>query len=96
MRLFVPEADDSAQRVEETAETFSGLFGGATSYKAVGYWQSDVDGLVREHVTIVEAFCDTDAVNREIDSVLDTAEQLKLSMKQEAVAVEINNKLYLV
>ena len=52
--------------------------------------------MVVEEVTIVRTFVSQQALERNLDSVIGYATELKLTMKQEAVAVDIDNQLLLV
>ena len=102
VRMFVPSTCDVDQEVDTTAHVariqgrFSELFGGATTYKAVGCWKSPTAGLVTEKVTIVESHCTEQALGEGIDSVLELARTLRTELSQDAVAIEVNGKLYLI
>ena len=100
--LFVPSTMDVDQDVDnriqvQSALSFLGnLFGGATSSNAEGAWQSEESGLVTEQVTIVRTFVSKKALNTHLDDVFSFASELKMKMKQEAVAVSVDNQLILV
>lgn len=88
------EVDNSAY-VQQVMKELAELFGGATAYQASGAWISEEKGLIIENVTIVYAYCDT-LTNEAIDDVIKICEHIKEEMKQEAVSIEINNKLYFI
>jgi len=80
--------------VENVLSGLSDLCGGATSTEALGYFQSPGGTLVKERVTLAYAFVsDLDSI---LDDVLDLAIHLKAQARQESVALEIDNELYLI
>ena len=102
IKLYIPStietnksADNRAQ-VDETLILFSQLFGGATSYDAVGAWESAKAGLVKEKVKIVQSYATGEQVEESIDLVIRHAEQIKIEMSQEAISLEYDNKLYFI
>ncbi len=94
--LDVDMSVDNTQQVQQTLNFLGSIFGGATSSNAEGVWQSEESGMVVEEVTIVRTFVSQQALERNLDSVIGYATELKLTMKQEAVAVDIDNQLLLV
>ena len=56
-------AGDTSEWIARAASLLSSRFGGATSSPAVGYWLSDVHGLIRENTTIVFAYAAEQALN---------------------------------
>jgi hypothetical protein len=103
IKLFVPSTTEvnqdgtELQKVYETKamELMSDLFGGATSYKALGAWKSQL-GLVTEKVKIVESYGTEAQMENGLDGVIQLAQEMKQAMGQESVALEFNNKLYFV
>lgn len=101
-RIYVPSTVsvdtpvDNSAAVSGCLSFLSGLFGGATALRASGAWVSDSAGLVVENVTICYAFCGLRAFLRGRRAVLDYAKKVRDDMKQEAVSVEIDGRLYLV
>ncbi len=87
---------DSSAAVAGCLSFLSGLFGGATSTAARGAWVSESAGLVIEDVTICYAFTSFWGFIRRRGAVLDYAKKLRDDMKQEAVSVEIDGRLYFV
>jgi CRP-like cAMP-binding protein len=100
--LFVPstvdvdQEVDNSQQVKATLSFLGNLFGGATSSDAEGAWRSEDSGLVTEQVTIVRTFVSKKALDTHLDDVIHFATDLKRDMKQEAVAVSVDNQLILV
>lgn len=91
----VDKRADNSKVVRQAIVLFSRLFGGASSYKVTGGWMSDSRGLVTEDTTIVYSnFKDFD--NDKLNTVIDFAERLKVEMKQEAIALDIDSKLYFI
>lgn len=89
----VNESVDNSAQVMNVITELSKLFGGATASQAVGGWVCDNGQTVVENVTIVYAFCTTDQLNQNIDKVISICENLRDSMKQEAISLEINGQL---
>ena len=89
-QLFIEAA------IKRVAVLFSEWFGGATSQEVFGYWQSETKGLVKESVTIVYAYCDDSTLDAKLADIEKMAEDIKLFFSQEAVSVEIDNRLYFV
>jgi len=104
VKLFIPSTIDinkpstimQAAFERSALELFSELFGGATSYQAVGAWSSKTGGLVTENVKIVEAFATTEAAKSGMAQVVAFAEKMKAEMRQEAVALQYQNQLFFI
>ncbi|MBI1881880.1 MAG: cyclic nucleotide-binding domain-containing protein [Chloroflexi bacterium] len=92
----VDQAIDTTPYVEKTLAFLGELFGGATSSQAQGVWNSDEAGLVNETIHIVRAYTTRAHLNRHLDQVLDYLEGLKVELKQEAMALEVDQRLILV
>lgn len=89
----VNESVDNSAQVMDVITKLSKLFGGATASKAVGGWVCENGQTVVENVTIVYAFCTSEQLNNNIDEVIAICENLRDSMKQEAISLEINGQL---
>jgi len=83
------------QWVRTAKTTFANLFGGFTAYRGVGGWVSPVHGLVEEPVTVVTSFTDDDGLGL-VGEVEELAANLAEALGQEAVAVEVDNRLLFV
>jgi hypothetical protein len=94
--LDVDQTIDTSPYVEKTLSFLGQLFGGATSSQAQGIWSSDEAGLVSETIHIVRAYITRAQMNRHLDQVLDYLEGLKAELKQEAMALEVDQRLILV
>ena len=94
--LDVNSAVDNSVQVKATLAFLGSIFGGATSSEADGVWRSEDSGLVTEQVTIVRTFVSKQALEAHLDSVLSFATVLKRDMRQEAVALDVDNQLLLV
>lgn len=70
--------------------------GGATSTDAAGYWLSNSAGLVREKSTMIFAYCSEADLEKHIDHVVEYCEKLKAELKQDAIALELNGKMYFI
>ena len=87
---------DNSKQVDNALTLFSNCFGGATSFLAVGAWQSQNEGLVKEKVIAVESFCNQQQLEDKIETIIDFCESLKIEMKQEAISLFVNNELYFI
>lgn len=102
IKLYIPtttnvnESVDTTEYVRKTLTYFGEWFGGATSHNAHGAWLSQDQGLVVEPVVIVESYATSEAVDANISDVLLWASTIKEELKQEAVSVEYDNKLYFI
>lgn len=102
VKIYVPSTInvnkqvDNQEQVDNTLSFLSTLFGGATGFNALGCWVSQTEGLVKEQVVVCQAYCNEKQLQGNIELVIDHCEELKGSMDQEAIALEINNKLYFV
>jgi quinol monooxygenase YgiN len=102
IKIYVPSTVDisvevdTSKMVDATLTFMSRLFGGSTSYKALGCWQTTTNELVKEKVTICEAFCDSHKLEAHIETVIAFCELMKKDLSQEAIALEVNNVLHFV
>ncbi|BCS31502.1 hypothetical protein TBR22_A07030 [Luteitalea sp. TBR-22] len=100
--LFIPTTVDVDARADTTAHVQRALdflakrFGGATSREATGVWNSHVAGLVAEQVFIVNTFVSRAALHRHLDEVVAFVKVLKGELRQEAMALEVNDTLTLI
>jgi hypothetical protein len=86
---------DAERHISGALRFLSEQFGGATALSAQGSWVTKDGALVTEQVTIVYAFSDT-LTRDKLERVHQYALWLKLTLKQEAVAVEIDGALHFV
>jgi CRP-like cAMP-binding protein len=87
---------DTSQYVQQTLNFLAERFGGATSKEVSGVWNSDKVGLVGEKVFIVHTYVTPSALNQYLDEVIEYVKELKVVMRQEAMALEVNRKLTLI
>jgi hypothetical protein len=85
-----------AQWVDTILTTLSTLFGGATALPGIGAWVSPTAGLVKENIVNVFAFCSEEGLTKARPAVMKLAMDLCVAMRQEAVAVDLDGKLYFV
>jgi prepilin signal peptidase PulO-like enzyme (type II secretory pathway) len=88
-------SEEVAKWIKATKVKLANLFGGFTSYSAVGGWVSPTHGLVEEDVTIVSSFTDETGLKR-LPEVKAFAAELAAGMGQEAVGVEVDHALHFV
>jgi hypothetical protein len=102
VRMYIPttmDVDrqiDTSLYVQRALELLGDLFGGATSDDAKGVWKSDTEGLVGETVYIVTSYVTQTDLDRHLARIVDFVEGLKRELKQEAMALEVNEKLMLI
>ncbi len=89
-------AADTMPFVERTLAFLGERFGGATTNQARGVWNSADQGLVGESIHIVRSYATQSALDEHMQEILDFVEGLKKELRQEAMAVEINQKLMLI
>ena len=100
--VYVPGTNNVNQACNNQAEVkliskwFSKAFGGATSYNATGSWISETAGLITEDVTIIYSFTDEKTLAEKEAFLEKTCLWLKKRMHQEAISLEINNRLYFI
>ncbi|TWE05994.1 uncharacterized protein DUF3574 [Neobacillus bataviensis] len=81
--------------VDKSMTKFSKMFGGATAVDGKGAWVDDNDNLIKEDVTIVYSFAQK-LNNSSIDQVVQYAKEVKETLHQSSVSVEVNGKMYFV
>jgi hypothetical protein len=102
VKIYVPstvnvnQSVDNAVIIDKILSELSGMFGGATKFDAIGCWQSQQAGLVKEKITICQSYCNEEQLKGNIERVIEICENLKSEMSQEAISLEVNNKLYFV
>lgn len=102
IKIYIPSTvdvdkkTDNSQQVKNALALFSDLFGGATSYDAIGAWKDKHSKLITEDVIIVESYATKESLETGLERVIKFAEQLKKEMSQEAVSLEYDNKLYFI
>ena len=102
IKLYIPstinvnKSIDNKQYILDTLKLFSSLFGGSTSYKAQGAWDSETQGLIVEDIAIVESYTTSDGIATSLPQVLTYATKLKKELAQEAISLEYDNQLYFI
>lgn len=87
---------DPGEYVEETLSFLGARFGGATCEVAQGIWNSTSEGLVGEQVFLVHSYTTKSELRKYLDEVVAYVRGLKMALKQEAMALEVNRKLTLI
>jgi CRP-like cAMP-binding protein len=87
---------DTSQYVDKTLAFFGERFGGATSKQAQGVWNSEQVGLVGETVYIVNSYVTQTDLNTFLDEIIEYVKEIKVELNQEAMALEVNQKLTLI
>jgi len=71
-------------------------FGGATTSKALGVWVTSSGQLVKENVDVCFSFASQDQLDKNIETIYGYCLKMKIELKQEAIALEVNGELYLI
>lgn len=87
---------DTTPYIDRTLSFLGQRFGGATSEEAKGIWNSEDIGLVGEKLFKVHTYATSDDLKKHLDEVVDYVREIKTELKQEAMAIEINQKLTLI
>ncbi|MEA2574446.1 MAG: family transcriptional regulator, cyclic receptor protein [Chloroflexia bacterium] len=102
VRVYIPTTVDVDQQldtstyVKEALALLGNLFGGATSDSAQGVWKSENAGLVGETVYIVTSYVTQSDLDRHLEHILAVVDRMKYELKQEAMALEVNERLMLI
>jgi hypothetical protein len=94
--ISVDKPIDTTKYVEQTLKFLAERFGGATSKEAKGIWNSKHAGLVDEKVYVVHTYVTQKDMNKYLDEVVDYIKMLKIELKQEAMALEIDKKMTII
>lgn len=102
IKIYIPstididKTVDTSKHITEGLNLFSSLFGGATKYDAVGAWSSQTRGLVTENIIVIESYATKEQAVAGLDGVVKFAGKLKTELRQEAISLEYDNKLYFI
>ena len=94
--IGVDQQADTSAYVEKTLAFMGKLFGGATHEQVRGVWNSNDAGIVAESIHVVKSFCSPSALDQNMGAIVDYMETLKQDLQQEAMALEVNQKLMLI
>ena len=94
--IGVDQKADTSEYVEKTLSFMGKLFGGATYEKVQGVWNSQGVGLVQEDIHLVRSYCSQPVLDKHMGEVVDYVEVMKQELQQEAMALEVNQKLMLI
>lgn len=87
---------DTTPYIDRTLAFLGERFGGATSEEAKGIWNSEDIGLVGEKLFKVHTYATSRDLKKYLDEVVEFVRVIKEELKQEAMAMEINQKLTLI
>ena len=91
----IDKAADNSGWAADAAHLLSSLYGGATSTENIGYWVSGTGELVQEKIITVFSYAEK-LTDNDVSKVIEFCENMKRELKQEAISLEIDNKLYFV
>lgn len=81
--------------VRQTVHFFCRLFGGASVTRMIGWWVSDNE-LIEEPITKIESYCRMEEFTTHKPEIIDYALKLKSTLKQDAIALELNQEMMLI
>ncbi len=87
---------DTTRYIDETLAFLGKRFGGATSEEVKGIWNSNEIGLVGERLFKVHTYATAGDLQKELNDVIEYVSGMKEDLKQEAMAIEINQRLTLI
>lgn len=89
----VDKACDNEEVVKTTLGKMSDWFGGATAMECFGGWRDRVSGqVITEKVTRVFAATSSDVAKTMFSKVVEYAQKIKDTMKQQAIMLEYNGQ----
>ena len=94
--INIDQEIDNTEYVNRAATLLSECFGGATSCQAIGYWVSPEAGLVKENTIQVFAYAADEDLKKHLDKVVNFCMEIKEELKQDAVALELNNEMFFI
>jgi hypothetical protein len=94
--IGVDQKANTSAYVDRTLSFMGQIFGGATHEKVQGVWNSQDAGLVEEDIHLVRSYCSQPVLDKRMGEVVDYVETLKQELQQEAMALEVNQKLMLI
>jgi hypothetical protein len=99
VEVFIPSQDKHGNRIpasrikeirDSTAEALSGMFGGCTGSKAVGFYKSETLGHVQtEDIDLLFAYAEIIDADR-VEEIATLAGGIKEALEQESVMVTID------
>lgn len=93
--ININQKTDSTMYINKTAFVLSTLFGGCTTTENTGTWVSNTGELVKETTTTCKSFAESITASA-LNQVIELCKEIKYNLKQEAIALEVNNKMYFI
>ena len=100
--VYIPSTIDAnkpintERQVNRALVFLTTLFGGSTAIQSArGIWRSETLGLIEEKINIIESFCDSESLNKNLRAVRQFAREIKAELRQESIAIKVNNQLEL-
>ena len=102
IEVYIPSVDGNGFQIDKTlrnstvdaiAARLSGIGGGCTIVRGIGYYLNSVNILVAENVDIAYTFCSNgDIVRSKLSELRMLCEQIAYNWSQESVLIVIDNK----
>lgn len=84
--------EDLKQIHQKVIKEISEMFGGCTLYNATGGYLYNNE-VIQENVQVLEAFTTRQGIRKHKNEVVEIAKRLKNILKQDSIALQINNNL---
>lgn len=82
---------------EKTLELLLDLYQGSTEYKVEGAYKSRINKKVnKEEIVICESYCSSKQLKQTKDLLINHCSTLARVLKQESIALTINNNMYFI
>jgi len=91
------DQDLREEHIEIFQAFFSSAFGGYSMFSGRGGWySSELQRHICEDILYIKAFCTSESLKKYKQELYNNILHMKKELQQEAISVEINNKLYFV
>ena len=94
VRLYIPDAYST--EISYVTKQLAKKFGGTTNYKTEGTWVNDEGDLIKEGITVIEAWYSNKQHVLVLAHMIDLALHVKEKCNQDCVAMEYEEELYIV
>lgn len=102
VKIYVPSTvdvdivADTKKWIDDSLTLLSKCFGGSTATNALGAWITATGKLVKEDVVICFSYAKEADLEASINEIYGFCLRMKLELKQEMIALEVNGRLYLI
>lgn len=94
--INVSQPSENDSWINRALDLFSEEFGGATTTNGFGAWKAEDGQRVKERITLVFSYATQIQLANSIDKIYQFCQDMKKALCQEAISLEVNNKLYFI